>query len=188
MIEVLKAFEEGKEIELYNGERWINENIKHPTCFNFSDTVYRIKPQPTREEITAQWVKDNNIVVGSKIKVFKKVEDEELGWTPQMDCYIGELAYVKDIGDIFLDLGLKNMRYDFPIESLEPYKEEFVPFTWDDRDLFRDRWVINKLMESEFRIIHISKFGLTYGQNFCSYGGALVELEFIDGTPFGKLQ
>ena len=44
-IEVIRAFDEGKEIEFYDGEEWCK---KTTNSWDFEFFEYRIKPQPTR--------------------------------------------------------------------------------------------------------------------------------------------
>lgn len=66
-------------------------------------------------------------------------------------------------------------------------KRKYVPFTIEDAELFRDRWV-----ESEFGSVHrIQRYGnlgvgITNNTNF-SFKRAFEKLKFDDGTPFGKL-
>lgn len=53
MIEVIKAYEEGKEIEIWNGRTWANCT---PPLWNFAIYNYRIKK---REEIVYQFLLQN---------------------------------------------------------------------------------------------------------------------------------
>ena len=61
----------------------------------------------------------------------------------------------------------------------------YVPFTWEDRDLFRGKWVRSKDGEREFMVDLISK---KYAFEVTTYEEAFEHYEFIDKTPFGKLQ
>lgn len=54
-IEVIKAYDEGKDIEFYDGEKW---NKKTKSIWDFEFCEYRIKPQPTRLEVANQLWKD----------------------------------------------------------------------------------------------------------------------------------
>ena len=70
---------------------------------------------------------------------------------------------------------------------------EYVPFTWEDRDLLKGRWVRYK--DSRINIHAIIMIGedliqiQTYnGANGFNYMSAFEDLLFDDGTPFGKLK
>ena len=71
-------------------------------------------------------------------------------------------------------------RYVFRVKP-EP---KYIPFTFEDREVFRGKWVRRKKDNAEF-IIHIISRNYVNGY---SYEEAYIELEFIDGTPFGKLE
>jgi hypothetical protein len=142
----------------------------------------KLKPQPTREEITAKWVKDNNIVVGSKVTINGKAYtgNEVMSLTIGIVIAIAPSLIVVSIN------GSHNL---YEVESLEPYKEEFVPFTFEDRDLFRDRWVRRKETKDEYKIIQIQVDSLDVGVgSLFNYAMAFERLEFIDGSVFGKLK
>jgi len=113
MIEVLKAFEEGKDIEVFDNNRHVTVINPLFTAFNFDKYEYRIKPQPT-----------------------------------------------------------------------------YIPYTWGDRDLFRDKWIRLKTAQNEHRINFIGDYDVASCANWES-PKTLIDLfnnyEFIDGTPFGKL-
>lgn len=189
IIAVLQAFDEGKDIEVQltpvDGKYWTA--TKTPS-WNFSDNKYRIKPKPTREEITALWVKENNIVVGSKVKVVKGFKEGFGGiYKGLSDECVGEILSVTKIKDRSIQL---DDLWVFPVESLEPCKEQFVPFTWEDRDLFRYKWIKTKNGFNEHKINFIGKASTVSCANWDEeeYLSSLFEShEFIDGTPFGKL-
>lgn len=78
-----------------------------------------------------------------------------------------------------------------------------IPFTYEDREQFRDRWirlnsegklktlrVIGEVPVFEHRIVTISKAGIVITNGFqlmpIPYVIALIDFEFTDGTPFGK--
>lgn len=183
MVRVIEAFSNGKAIELKSKKNQEWSDCTDP-IWDFSSFDYRIKYQPTREEITENWVKDNNIIKGSKVRVIKR---NPIGyfWGGRMDGTIGKVYPVESIAltSICLD------GFYYQVEALEPYKEEYIPFTWDDRDLFRDRWVKKKGNNSEYRIIQSEEgwVHLGVGSSLC-YSTAFELLSFIDGTPFGKLK
>ena len=60
---------------------------------------------------------------------------------------------------------------------------KYTPLTFEDRDGLRGKWVKRKDSGSEGIIYHMSKTHI----NKYTWKQALEILEFIDGTPFGKL-
>lgn len=145
----------------------------------------KLKPELTREEITSNWVKENNIVVGSKVKVAKKSNNYGI-WVDGMDKTIGKVGKVIHIGDRSIMVDIQNMYYE--IESLEPYKEEWVRFTFEDRELFRNKWVKFKKGTQEFIATAIDITEISFGDYIATYEEAFEKFNFIDGTPFGKLK
>lgn len=70
------------------------------------------------------------------------------------------------------------------IDSLEP---KYVPFTFEDRDIFRDKWVTFKGLELEYRILIIKQSSIVLpSAHGMEYKEAFKELKFKDGSPFGK--
>jgi hypothetical protein len=146
----------------------------------------KLKPKSTLKEltqITEQWVKDNGIVVGSKIKVNDPIWVEAHDKVGTYESTCGEFVLIIFNGE----------RFGCKINQIEPYKEEYVPFDFEDRDLFRDKWIRARGGNVERRIICIDKFDIVVCTNsgkYCnmSYETAFDLDEFIDGTPFGKLK
>jgi len=67
----------------------------------------------------------------------------------------------------------------------------YIPFTWEDRDLFRDKWIRLKTAQNEHRINFIGQDDTVSCANW-KEKESLISLfeshEFIDKTPFGKLK
>lgn len=76
--------------------------------------------------------------------------------------------------------------YDYRIKP----KQEYVPFTFEDREIFIDRWVrVKGNLKTEAKILYISVNGIGIGKGtFRTYEECFEEIEFTDGTPFGKLK
>ena len=72
-----------------------------------------------------------------------------------------------------------NSKYEFRIKP-EP---KYIPFTFEDREELRGKWVRNKKSYIELMIYIISENHV----NGHTWEQALEVLEFLDGTPFGKL-
>ena len=66
---------------------------------------------------------------------------------------------------------------------------KLVPFTFEDRELFRDKWVKVKGVDSEYKINKIAFDQIQIGWNGnYKYETALEQLKFADGKPFGKYE
>lgn len=59
---------------------------------------------------------------------------------------------------------------------------EYTPFTFDDREELRGKWVRRKSSGNECLIYHLSEAHV----NTYSWEESIEEFEFLDGTPFGK--
>lgn len=181
MIEVLQAFEDGKEIEYRS--RIVDENFTSATTpiWNFSHYDYRIKPQPTREEITAQWVKDNNIVVGSKVRV---VGLSIYGTDSRGEILtVFNIEYPSQLGKC-ISLGNDTEDKLHFSESLEPYKEQYQPFTYEDYMAFMDSKV--KIDDCIGQVTMCNSYGVMVGGRMFSYKSAFNNITFIGGSKFGK--
>ncbi len=73
------------------------------------------------------------------------------------------------------------------IDKLAP-QPEYVPFTWEDRELFRGKWVRWKFENKEFTIDCIEERGLCFSGELFTWDRLFKDLEFIDGSVFGKLK
>lgn len=67
---------------------------------------------------------------------------------------------------------------------------EYVPFTFEDRELLRDKWVKIKALGTEHKVIAVLYNGIRMGnlEEITLFERALQAFEFLDGTPFGKLK
>jgi hypothetical protein len=185
MIAVIQAHKEGKTIE-YLGASGIFKEMPAHLAFNFASLKYRIKPEPTREEITAKWVKDNDVKAGDKVFVIKRVEDFNK-WASLMGISSFTPMEILDISDhgIMLSDG-----FCYDVEYLQKVTSKTVPFTFEDRDEFRGKWVRYKGQLEEYLILTIGKDSAlilgTDGTYQTSYSSMFDRMEFIDGKPFGK--
>ena len=69
-------------------------------------------------------------------------------------------------------------------------KPEYVPFTWDDREQLRGKWIRSKILQHlEYCILDITSISIhVYEVQSISFEKLLDSYEFIDGTPCGKLK
>lgn len=181
----IEAYENGEEVEVYDEieQKWID--AKTPRFVNWNN--YRIKTK-SREEITANWVKENSLKIGDKVKILRGFENN-FGGIPkgQSDTVVGEIGIVSKIrqDSIYFEVGC--WTWQFPVECLEKVKEEYVPFTYEDRDLFRGAWVKNKEFNEEYLVTYLNETKIGLDNTFYSYQDLFNRYEFLDGTPFGKL-
>lgn len=64
---------------------------------------------------------------------------------------------------------------------------KYVPFTFEDREIFRGKWITNE-KEGEFLITYIGLEHVGTDSNGYTYQELFENWTFIDGTPCGKLQ
>jgi len=69
----------------------------------------------------------------------------------------------------------------------KPLEDEYVPFTWEDRELLRGEWIRKKESKSEYLITYFYDKGVGTDNDTFSYELLLNEYEFVDGKPCGKL-
>jgi hypothetical protein len=163
-----------------NESDWIDTDIL-PLSKHINLDHFRFKPkEPTREEITAQWVKDNDVKVGDKVKV---TVDK-----PFM-CK-GAIYTVKEISNYCITCEGFAEQCDFNVEDIEKVTSKIVKFTFSDREEFRGKWVRYKNKKKECAISCIEEHRILFlydgGYVCASFETALEQLEFIDGKPFGK--
>ena len=111
-------------------------------------------------------------------KYYKEIIAFAEGKTIQ-SIYKGEGAQIDRWKDDNFPLW-NNPLFEFRIKP-EP---KYVPFTFEDREELRGKWVRDKENQNEFMIHLIVKKGV----NGYTWRGSLAYLEFIDGTPFGKIK
>ena len=64
---------------------------------------------------------------------------------------------------------------------------KLVPFTFEDRELFRGKWIRRKADGCEFCPNEIYLRSVYYQANNCvKYSDLLSKFEFLDGSPCGK--
>ena len=163
-----------------NNGIWIDTTYLHINQ-NMNVDHYRVKTEPTREEITAKWVKDNEVKVGDTVKV---ISDK-----PFM-CK-GSLYEVKGIQSYCITCKGYAEEIAFNVEDIAKATKKIVPFTFEDADLFRGKWIKDKIWIHERQIIGIRDNGIVtinHEMKCCyhTFELALEELVMIDGTPFGK--
>jgi hypothetical protein len=184
-IEVMVHFDNGGDV-MCKGIAEPERAYKKATTpvWNWSNYDYKIVPALTREEITAQWVKDNDVKVGDKLII--------LGHSNSSGSK-GDLVTVNSCDNVYINVTVDktDIRTQHQVENLQKVTSKIVKFTFDDREELRGKWVREKYAHSqEWQISVISKNGVSESIGVqapsYTYEQALEELEFIDGKPFGK--
>lgn len=142
----------------------------------------------TREEITAQWVRDNDVKKGDKViyvgEIDKSTNPEFLEAAKNITF---EGLMCSNGGVSVVDISGKS--WGILVEELKKVTKKVVPFTFEDRYLFRGKWVRKKGSLKEELIVAIMDGHIHIGVHTSykySMTEACEELEFIDGNPFGK--
>lgn len=65
-------------------------------------------------------------------------------------------------------------------------KAKYIPFTFEDREFLRGKWVANKDTGVESMITFIGK-NTAFATRYVSYIDLLERFIFLDGSPCGKL-
>lgn len=184
-IEVMSHFENGGEI-LYKGTAEPDLAYKRASTpiWNWSNYVYKIALPLTREEITAKWVKDNDLKQGDYVKVSPDFNEGKFIVHNHMANY---KWVVCGTSNTYIIIKFDEFTYHVPVEYLKKIKIDIVPFTFEDREMFRGKWVKNKVCnKKEWQITSITIEKIMVGDDWLTYEEAFEQLEFIDGTPFGK--
>ena len=63
---------------------------------------------------------------------------------------------------------------------------KLVPFTFEDKDLFKDKWFKLKTTSGLFKASYIDESLITIGASQNSYSELIQLFEFEDGSPCGK--
>jgi hypothetical protein len=138
-IDVMKHHAKGGEVEYYSDKSdewfpvkdkpfwaWDYLNYRKRKCGVLSGLTNVTSPNsdvtkgtPTREEITAKWVSDNELKVGDMVRVDKIIDTDPI-WTSAMNRLVGQILKVTGINMIGIELG----GWRFPVESLTKVTEE----------------------------------------------------------------
>lgn len=171
----IEAFERGEEIE-FKGEPYHWWILASNPTFDLH-LEYRVKPKLTIEETTEKWVKDNDLKIGDKVRVTK-------------GSFNGCVFEAEFISPISIRGFLQGFTRTFPVDYLEKITEEWIPFNDTDYDLFIGKPVKFKIYDSKMIIIASDKSWLTFcdtrDRHTLTYKEAFEQLEFADGTKFGK--
>lgn len=164
------------------------------------------KKELSYAERQEKWIKENNLKVGDLVRVTRKADSHEDGWTnlwaQDMDKAVGEVGTVSHIPSDFrecsievdvLGIGL----FLYPYFVLEKVKQKYVPFDLSNpevRKSLRGRWIKNKNNNFELCITfftHQGYVGNTIPADVYMVSGIDADelfqyWVFEDGSPCGK--
>ena len=106
---------------------------------------------------------------------------------PVMQAYAdgGSIQFRNSLSDGWVD----SNQPDWVLSCEYRIKPEstIVPFTWEDRELFRDKWFRSKSSRVETKITSINMHQIWMSGINISFEDLMKYYEFLDGTPCGKV-
>lgn len=69
-----------------------------------------------------------------------------------------------------------------------PLEGEYVPFTFEDKELLKGKWIKHKRDSSHILINYISDTTVGIDGSYYTYEELFRDFEFVDGKPCGKLK
>ena len=157
------------------------------------------KKESTYEERQAEWIKENDIKVGDKVRIVRKARANEGGWdnnwVPSMSDTVGEVGRViDDSSAVGIRVETDDCSFAYPYFVLEKVEPKYIPFDLgkeEDRARLRGAWIRRKdYPGDEYQIVGIS---ITNNLVFFDDSAQLVtdvlleRCEFVDGSPCGRL-
>lgn len=187
----------------------VDSNAIHPFKAKNWWTCIILKKEPTYAERQAEWIKENDIKVGDKVKVVSLWTDEEAkreGCVRPVNVYdyiLGKKGRISDIHDNCIGVEFERDWSWLPYFVLEKVTKKYVPFDLskeEDRNIIRDLWLIKlycgNFAKEECKVVGFSgnsavlssAYDDGYGhQTRCFTGTELLNgFTFLDGTPCGK--
>ena len=152
------------------------------------------------EERQVEWFRANNIRRGDKVRIVRKAESHEGGWSDiWVGNEVGKIGVIDVIHPDNIRVKTNTASHWYPYFVLEKVEDEpeYIPYDLSDaehRELLRDEWVVSKKTGSEGKIIGFHRLAsgewtadIGWGIN-ATADGLLVGFTFSDGSPVGKLK
>lgn len=169
----------------------------------------KYKPQKSYEERQAEWIKENDIKVGDRVRAIRIWTNEEAkreGCVPRnhvSNDIVGSVVKILEIKSIGIKIDHKDVRWCLPYFVLEKVTKKYVPFDLskeEDRDILRDKWLIKlycgNFAKEECTVVGFSEnsavlssaYDDRYGHKVKCFTGIELfnEFTFLDGIPVGK--
>lgn len=99
-----------------------------------------------------------------------------------------KIIQVSNNGEHWVEFNMVSPEYIFEYcyHRIKP-EPKLVPFTFEDREMFRDKWIRRKTDGCEFCPNEIYSKSVNIQTNNCvNYSDLLDKYEFLDGSPCGK--
>lgn len=127
-------------------------------------------------------------VIGSKGYFSDDIIDLKTMAEEEEDTYLKELNAINTERCTYPFFSENGHWYGLFYPVVIPKKKKLVPFTWEDREMLRGKWIRKKECTHEIRITTILFDG--DDEKLRINGISAVDLfnkwEFLDGSPFGK--
>lgn len=127
-------------------------------------------------------------VIGSKGYFSDDIVDLKTMAEEEEDAYLKELNAINTERCTYPFFSENGHWYGLFYPVVIPKKKKLVPFTWEDREMLRGKWIRKKECTHEIRITTILFDG--DDKKLRINGISAVDLfdkwEFLDGSPFGK--
>jgi hypothetical protein len=118
------------------------ERIRLNTVYPFFDghahySLFYPAPKPTYAERQAEWVKENNVKVGTRVHITREFSSEDLShnclWNGAMDDTVGREGTVTNIGGKSIGVNVEESSWWYPYFVLEVIKEPaYRPYNDDE--------------------------------------------------------
>lgn len=101
------------------------------------------KKEPSYEDRQAEWIADNEIKRGDRVRVTRKADSHEQGWgnawTQNMDEAVGKVGTVchlsASFGDTGIEVNVPESGYSlYPYFVLEKVEQKYVPFDLNNEE------------------------------------------------------
>lgn len=164
-----------------------------PLTFKDDDNVpwqyFLPEKEKSYEERQAEWVKENNLKVGDRVRIVKEWNGFEKGNKPT----VGETGRIESINTISVGVRLDsdNGWWWYGLDAVELIEDEpaYIPFDLSDpkdRDALRDKWVKAKLTGIEARVIGFGAVEVILIDRGYITDELLKDFTFLDGSPVGR--
>ena len=168
---------EGQEQEAI-GYIELPSNKRHVTAEWFSDGTFYMDKREAANDIVAEWI---------------DLPDPGEGWRllhPDEDVEEGD-EYFSDCNGRWMESNnyrTNNCKQTREVTYRRRIAPQYVPYTWDDRDELRGRWLKSKRPpHCEFIVLEFKSMSGTHLRvNGIDAVALLNEYEWLDGTPCGK--
>ena len=171
---------EGKKVYL-TGELSINGWFLY---FNEIETSFHLPALPqSAPKLNNVVIRNDNEQTAKLIKAFWEGQGVDMNIEFRVDMFYGVInGLVGGFPNTHINTSfVRILTIDNIQVTPEVTQPKYRPYTFEDREEFRELWLVNK--GGEHRVTQINDEGF----NFMTYQHAFENCTHLDGTPFGKL-